>query len=130
MRPADPTIERHWLEYPDGIPVEAWGKDHNTTILYAETRAVDHEGWLPYDDPRMRVDRRYPTRLHNEVEVHGHTDFDCLLDAQAAGLLTYDENAVPEGATTSRVLDHPGLVTFTAAGWTYVNNLRRKRAEQ
>jgi hypothetical protein len=113
MRVADTTIERHWLEYPNGIPVEAWGRDHNSTLLYAETRAVDHRGRLPEADPHMRVDRQYPTRLHNGVEVHGHTDFDCLADAEAAGFLTYEDE----------------VVKFTAEGWTYVHGLRRARAE-
>lgn len=108
------TIAKHWLEYPNGIPVESWGKDHLSTLLYAETRAVDHGGRLSETDPRMRMDRRYPTRLHNGVEVHGHTDYDCLTDAQAAGLLTY------EG----------GVVTFTDAGWSFVSKLRRKSAEK
>lgn len=131
MRTADATIERHWLEFPNGIPVEAWGKDHNTTLLYAETRAVDHKGWLPVNDPHMRMDRRYPTRLHNGVEVHGHTDYDCLTDAQAAGFLTYDEDEVPEGVRESSVQGKgPGVVSFTDEGWTYVHNLRRQRAER
>lgn len=138
MKAADATIERHWLEYPQGIPVEAWGRDHNSTLLYAETRAVDHGGWLPVNDPHMRVSREYPTRLHNGVEVHGHTDYDCLKDAQAAGFLTYDEEAEPEGVRASslnpvpgspRKASGPGIVRFTEAGWTYVHNLRRQRAE-
>ena len=113
MKAADPTIEKHWLEYPKGIPVEAWGKDHNSTLLYAETRAVDHDGRLAANDPRMRMSVNYPTRLHNGVEVHRHTDYDCLKDAEAAGFLTYDEDE--------------GIVRFTEEGWTYVHNLRRKK---
>lgn len=128
MKHADATIDKHWLEYPDGIPVEAWGKDHNSTLLYAETRAADHDGWLPFDDPHMRVDRRYPTRLHNGVEVHGHTDFDCLKDAQAAGLLTYDEDETPPVRESQQ--HRTGVVRFTDDGWTYVHNLRRQRAER
>jgi hypothetical protein len=113
MKVADASIDKHWLEYPNGIPVESWGKDHNSTLLYAETRAVDHSGRLPETDPHMRMDRRYPTRLHNGVEVHGHTDYDCLTDAVAAGFLTYEDE----------------IVTFTDEGWTYVHNLRRVRAK-
>lgn len=114
-RKADAGIDRHWLEYPDGIPVEAWGRDHNSTLLYAETRAVDHHGHLSATDDHMRTGRRYPTRLHNGVEVHGHTDYDCLADAQAAGFLTWNEDEE--------------RVRFTDDGWTYVHELRRKRAE-
>lgn len=112
MRAADATIDKHWLEYPDGIPVEAWGRDHNSTLLYAETRAVDQGGRLSEDDPHMRTSRQYPTRLHNAVEIHGHTDYDCLTDAEAAGFLTYED----------------GIVSFTEDGWTYVHNLRRRKA--
>lgn len=114
MKTADATIERHWLEYPHGIPVESWGRDHNSTLLYAETRAVDHGGKLAETDPHMRMSRRYPTRLGNGVLVIGHTDYDCLTDAQAAGFLTYED----------------GVVTFTDEGWTYVHALRRKKAER
>jgi hypothetical protein len=113
MRKADAAIGKHWLEYPNGIPVEAWGKDHNSTLLYAEVRAVDHGGRLSESDPHMRMSREYPTRLHNGVEVHGHTDYDCLADAQAAGFLTYEDS----------------VVKFTDEGWVYVHNLRRRRAE-
>jgi len=115
LQPAKLTIEKHWLEYPQGIPVESWGKDHNSTLLYAESRAVDHRGQLSARDPRMRMDVRYPTRLHNGVEVIRHTDYDCLADAQAAGLLTWDEDNQ--------------IVRFTDEGWAYVHWLRRKRAE-
>lgn len=127
----DATIDKHWLEYPNGIPVEAWGKDHNSTLIYAETRAVDYSGWLPQNDQHMRVSREYPTRLHNDVQVNGHTDYDCLKDAEAAGFLTYDENAMPKNLVPERVRAKggPGVVRFTDEGWAYVHNLRRKRAE-
>lgn len=126
---ADAGIDRHWLEYPDGIPVEAWGRDHNSTLLYAETRAVDHDGWLSATDEHMRVSRQYPTRLHNGVEVHGHTDYDCLKDAQAAGFLVYDETETPADTSRARRIGS-GRVRFTEQGWTYVHALRRQRAEE
>ena len=108
------SADKHWLEYPDGIPVESWGRDHNSTLLYAECRAVDFSGRLPEDDPHMRVSRLYPTRLGNGAEVSGHTDYDCLTDAQAAGFLTYED----------------GIVTFSDEGWIYVHALRRQMAER
>lgn len=116
MQTADATIERHWLEYPDGIPPEAWGSDHLSTLLYAETRAVDHGGKLSPTDLHMRVDRRYPTRLRDDVEIYGHTDYDCLADAERAGFVTYDADA--------------GIIRFTEEGWTFVHNVRRQRAER
>jgi hypothetical protein len=123
------TIEKHWLEYPDGIPVESWGRDHNSTLLYAETRAVDHGGWLSATDPHMRTDRRYPTRLNNGVQVHGHTDYDCLKDAEKAGLLIYDETETPADRVRRRKIGQ-GRIRFTGAGWSYVHGLRRGRAER
>ena len=115
LKPAALTIEKHWLEYPDGIPVESWGRDHNSTLLYAETLAVDHGGKLSATDPRMRTSVSYPTRLNNGVQVLRHTDYDCLADAQHAGLLTWYEQEE--------------IVRFTDAGWAYVHGLRRKKAE-
>ena len=110
-------LAKHWLEYPNGIPVEAWGRDHLPTLVYAETRAVDHHGKLDYK--HMRVSRAYPTRLHNNVTVEGHTDYDCLTDAQAAGLLEAPALPYEEG----------GIVKFTDAGWLFVGKLRRNMAE-
>jgi hypothetical protein len=115
LRPAKLTIEKHWLEYPNGIPIESWGKDHHSTLLYAESCAVDQAGKLRAVDRRMRMDANYPTRLGNSVQVIGHTDYDCLADAQAAGLLTWNEDEE--------------IVRFTDEGWAYVHGLRRKRAE-
>lgn len=95
------------------IPMEEWGRDHKSTILYAESRVVDHKGKLDSGDPRMRVDgMRYPTRLKDGKTVYGHTDYDCLFDAEKAGLLSYDG-------------EH---VTLTKDGWAYVLELRKERA--
>lgn len=136
------AAERHWLEYPGGVPVEKWGSDHESTLLYAETRAVDHQGWLPVGDKHMRGDgRTYPTRLSDGTMIVGHSDWECLDDAEAAGFLTYDEELYPGDRRTAggifRSRSHgshesrggPGLVTFTDAGWAYVHQLRRRRAE-
>jgi hypothetical protein len=95
------------------IKPEDWGKDHKSTILYAEARAVDHRGKLPENDPRMRKDgNEYPTRIRDGIEIEGHDDYDCLTDAIAAGFLTYED----------------GIVKFTDAGWAYAHALRRERA--
>ncbi len=96
------------------IPPDRWAKDHKSTLLYAESRAVDYRGRLDETDPKMRMDgKRYPTRLTDGLEVLGHNDYDCLKDAEAAGFLTYSG----------------GVVRFTDPGWEYVHRLRRERAE-
>lgn len=95
------------------VPIERWGKDHWTTLLYVETRVVDHHGWVagqhmrtnmarhPRFDGWMREDGRvvrptvhspgdgsqYPTRLRDDEELTDHDDWDCLHDMREAGLL-------------------------------------------
>lgn len=116
--------ELHATDFPNGVPISLWGRDHITTLLYAECRAVDDKGRL--DRRQMREDRAYPTRLRrtegDEAETHiiGHTDFDCLLDAAAAGLI------VP---LISGSWEAGEPVTFTDKGWEFVHGLRRARAE-
>lgn len=95
------------------VPMEMWGKDHRSTIIYAETRAVDYGGVL--DRRHLRQDGdAYPSYLTNGTQLKGHTDDDCLRDAEHAGLLHFANNAVE----------------FTDAGWKYVNKLRREKAER
>jgi hypothetical protein len=102
------------IEMKEPIGVERWGRDHHSTLLYAETRAVDHGGVLTTSDKCMRRDgSTYPTRLKDGV-VEGHNDYDCLADAVACGFITYEGQRV----------------RFTNAGWSYVHGLRRARAEQ
>lgn len=97
-----------WTEYTcdgnDYVPVEEWGRDHWSTFLYLETRAVDAQGRI--DNSRMRCHSRlhrpfahtssitgqiqdgsaYPTRL-KEGEIVKHDDWSCLEDMVAAGLI-------------------------------------------
>lgn len=80
------------------IPPAKWGKDHRSTLLYIDTRIVDHHGFLAAlrrdspmghlgQDPHMRCGHEYPTRLAEGKELRGHTDYDCLADAVHAGYL-------------------------------------------
>lgn len=111
--------EYSWLEFTKGVPMERWGLDHHSTLLYAESRCVDNGGLLrPLN---MRVDAHtYPTRLNNGDLVFGHTDYMCLIDAQAAGLLSQ----VPEEG------DSHTPVIFTDKGLEYVATLRHNRHKQ
>lgn len=114
--PESAGLEVHALGIGAPIPPSSWGKDHRTTLLYAETRAVDYGGQL--SDPQMRVDRRYPTRLAGGVTVVAHTDYDCLRDAEAAGFVKLHG-------------DEPSMVVeFTEPGWQYVWAMRREIAER
>lgn len=89
-----------WEKYePSGeyIPVEAWGKDHWSTLAYLETRCVDHDGKI--NNKQMRCNSRlhrgfahsaegsdYPTRLKDGSRVERHDDWSCLEDMIAAGI--------------------------------------------
>lgn len=108
--PTAPQLELAGFE--GFVPMEMWGKDHRTTLLYAETRAVDYGGVL--DARHMRSDAKYPSYLANNVQLKGHDDYDCLRDAEHAGLLHFANLTVE----------------FTDAGWEYVGKLRRERAER
>lgn len=90
------------------VPMEEWAKDHWSTFAYAETRAVDHGGVL---DPRhLRQDGdAYPTRCKTH-ELVGHTDINCLEDADEAGLLHITAGAL--------------VVVFTDAGKAMAGALR------
>lgn len=100
------------------IPVDKFGKDHNSTLLYVESRCVDHAGKL--DRRHMRDSPDYPTRLNDGTKVDNHTDYDCLDDFEAADLIAYSN-----GSTGLNP-----MIELTDAGWTLAHHLRRERAER
>lgn len=72
------------------VPMHLWGTDHYSTLAYAECRLVDNGGTINRQHMRgnhQGCDAGYPTRLRHGVEVSGHGDYDCLFDAEDAGLL-------------------------------------------
>ena len=115
------------------IPMENWGRDHMTTLLYLETRAVDARGVVGLDQMRCNPARhpglvgpissrcavavgKNPTRLRGGVEVAGHDDWDCFNDLQDEGLVIWT------GTGTNPV------VIVTPAGFALVSRLRQHRA--
>lgn len=112
------------------VPVELWGKDHWSTLMYIETRCVDHDG-CPNRD-HMRCDtalhpglggqhrpshgRVPPTRLNNGREVLDHDDWSCLEDAESAGFLEWTGTGI-----------HP-VFRLTPLGWKVTHALRQHRA--
>lgn len=142
------------------ISPERWGRDHWSTLLYVDTRIVDHHGLLSSlrqdshmgpkgRDPHMRTEHRYPTRLRNpDVELRGHTDYDCLADAIAVGFLAirarpenvnlrwgsqwpYDRRNVPKDPDGDDLMEAGNAIQFywTDAGYELVARLRRWRSE-
>lgn len=115
------------------VPVEKFGRDHWSTLLYVETRCVDAGGVI---DEKMRMrcdpdrhpehatlnaivlnDRKYPTRLADGTNLDDHDDWDCLDDMAAAGWLIV-------GGTTQRP-----VITLTDEGWRKAAERRRHVAE-
>lgn len=97
-----------WNDYNPGdpaqyVPMRNWGRDHWSTLLYIETRAVDHRGVL--DNQHMRTNARlhrellgkaqfrdgmhgeHPTRLADGSLLERHDDWSCIEDFAAHGLL-------------------------------------------
>lgn len=141
------------------IDPKRWGRDHWSTLLYVDTRIVDHHGLLhamPHDsvrgpkgsDPHMRITSEYPTRLLNpQADLRGHTDYDCLADAIAAGFLAVRErdsklaysyrsphrnyDDLPEDPTGDDLMACGNAIQFywTDEGYELISRLRRWRSE-
>lgn len=113
------------------IPLEQFGRDHDSTLLYIETRCVDYRGKVnfdnlscnsarhPYSNHERQWDDKYTTRLAEGFTAPaGHDDWDCIDDFVSEGLLEWRGT----GANPIFVL--------TDAGWERVGKLRRARAER
>lgn len=101
--------------------MEQWGRDHWSTLLYVETRCVDHQGYL--HDNQMRTfrygyDGNHPTRLKDGTFApEGHDDWACLFDMMREKLIS------------STVLDTGTVYSLTDRGWKIAAALRRHYAE-
>jgi hypothetical protein len=112
----------------DYVPMSAWGKDHHSTVAYAETVMVECGGFQVGLDSRMRSSRRnfrvmslecprpkrpgrpdghlavamsteHGTRLNNGQTLQGHDDWACLQDAAREGLFTAGPEDIEPGVT-------------------------------
>lgn len=134
------------------VPVELWGKDHLTTLLYVETRVVDYKGVLNGDHLRglyiptthtggsTRRPEAHPTRLKDGATVSPHDDVDCLADFVREGLMeaVVEDDDVPDDTDPSfpadldimieQYIGLSGRFTLTDYGWTVAHALRRHRA--
>ena len=99
------------------IPIEQFGRDHWSTLLYVESCIVDHSGKI--NDRKMRTfvygaKINYSTILKDGTEVEGHDDWNCISDMVVADLIeSYHD-------------DEP--IMLTDWGWHVAGELRRKRA--
>lgn len=111
------------------VPIEQFGKDHWSTLLYIEACCVDARGKL---DPRKMRTHQYGADKHYFTFLKGgkqhdderHDDWACMDDMLAAGILEEPEWGEFHGPHTSYV-----EVKLTDYGWRLVGLLRRRRAE-
>lgn len=120
------------------LPVEKWGRDHISTLLYIESVCTDHQG-RP-DARRMRTEpgrakrgrfsdhetahpfpgmdsKRYGTRLKDGFELFGHDDWDCVNDMVQVGLIeVYGTSLDP-------------VMKLTDKGFAVAASLRKQKAE-
>lgn len=95
----------------EAVKESAFGRDHWSLLVYVESRAVDHGGWL--DVRHMRNDGdKYPTRLARGRLALKHNDWDCLDDLIRA----------------SYVVDKTGPIRLTEKGWKKAHALRKNKA--
>ena len=136
-----------WTLYePEGddyVSVDRWGSDHWSTLAYAETRAVDHDGLI--DNGKMRCDprlhrhfaaehhmqssKKYPTRLR-DGELEKHDDWSCLEDAAKAGLIVLSWHEDQRRARRGMVFGNcTAQVSFTDSGRRLAEQLRYHKAQ-
>lgn len=101
------------------VPIDKFGRDHWSTLLYIESCAVDRGGQL--DDRKMRTkvygkEWKYGTILNDGTKIEMHDDWDCLTDFRAAGIIKNNSTSI-KGAE------------LTDFGWHLAHQLRRRRAE-
>lgn len=141
----------------DYIPLANFGKDHWSTLAYADTIIPDHRGFQVGFDCRMRqgrahfrvmqrdcpkprrtnhagmnsamaMDNRYSTILKDgTVAFEGHDDWHCVRDLVAAGLMGIKRT----GLIVPLVEDvEPGVDLFlTALGEKFVTAMKRHKAD-
>jgi len=134
------------------VPVAKFGKDHWSTLAYAETVMVDCGGFQVGLDPHMRqgrrhyrvmreqcirpkrmgrvspdmamiMDMKYSTRLNDGTMVESHDDWHCVQDMAEAGYFRVGA----EPATADRV--EPGVILhLSPLGRTVADALRQHKA--
>lgn len=89
--------------YAEGVPVSCWGKDHWSTLAFVAHWCAEH-GAAGFDisqkrqqmrcDPKRHLAQSHiawkedcPTILRQGLRLPEHDDWDCLDDAEEAGLI-------------------------------------------
>lgn len=113
------------------IPIEKWGRDHFSTLMYIETCVVDNGGVVRGEKMRSAMSG-YPTRLR-DGEQPNHGDWDCVEDMRAIGLLeggernTFEAYYAGEGPNPKKEPHAP--LRLTKTGWRLAALLRKHTGE-
>lgn len=129
------------------IPMGEWGKDHWSTLVYVESRAVDHNGipdlnhlrcnetrhpglkgpmarvclrsWQPEYGTRLKGFWLHtkPDRTDPHRQLPQHDDWDCIDDLEEAGCI----NLIGTGINP--------VIRLTDLGWELAGKVRRWKAE-
>jgi hypothetical protein len=111
------------------VPIEHFGRDHDSTLLYIEARNVDNCCTIKIENMRCgrklhpqfahmgsKLGNLSPTRLADGSELENHDDWSCVDDMESAGLLEWRGTGI-----------NP-LLVLTDAGWERAHRLRRELA--
>lgn len=129
------------------VPMRYWGKDHWSTLMYLEHRAVDKGGVI--DKRQMRCDPRlhrelanvsmmgklvdgskYPTRLRDGETIAPHDNWSCVEDLVAYGLVEIEVDYNMEKRDRDGPFGHSeAVVTMTDEGRSLVAQLRQVKTD-
>jgi hypothetical protein len=137
----------------DYVPLANFGKDHWSTLAYADTIIPDHRGFQVGFDGRMRqgrahfrvmqrdcpharrdrqvsaivMDNRHSTVLKDGTTVSGHDDWHCVQDLVAAGLMGVKRDGliVPLVEEVEPAVD----LFLTPLGEKFITALKRHKAD-
>lgn len=117
---------KKWNKEGKIIHPSMWGKDHFSTLVYAETRLIDFDGKI--NNAHMRTDmdlhpelvhtslpEKYPTVLYDGTLTNNHDDWSCLRDFCAFDFIeVYQSGSVV-------------VVTFLDKGYDLVYKIRKHK---
>ncbi|MCA3266954.1 MAG: hypothetical protein ING19_12900 [Azospirillum sp.] len=141
--------DKHRIE--DYVPPEAWGKDHFSTLAYAETVMVEFGFFEVGNDCRMRQNRRhtrvlagskpkraagpkinvamdpkYGSILKDGTYIPSHDDWNCIQDLAAGGILKAKGKKADQGP---EIVEPKTKLILTDLGARLVNDIRRHKRE-
>lgn len=127
------------------VPIDLWGKDHWSMLMFLEHCLVDEGGFKIEFEPRMRqnrhhfrvmprrgknrspffgtsMDPEFGSRLNNGTFILNHDDWCCVQDFAEEGLLSLKTEEID--------VDCRKKITLTEKGKKLANQLRNHKSEK